>query len=102
MRDKRQVFALVLFALLLLSSACVCYSVDRDDFPFHVPFVPFFGLFGLLGTAFWVWTLIEVVTKEPEGAPEKTTWLLVVILAGVVGAILYWVIRRPKRVGRTG
>lgn len=52
---------------------------------------------GLLGTAFWIWMIIEVATKEPENGNDKIVWILVVVLVGVIGAAVYYFVRRPER-----
>lgn len=63
---------------------------------------------GLGGTVFWIVALIEVA-KVPDRAfraagTEKTTWLLVVGLAGWIGALIYWFGTRQQlvRIGALG
>lgn len=55
---------------------------------------------GVGGLVFWVVALVECV-RTPEFTfravgSEKTTWLLVVALAGWIGALVYWLAIRPK------
>jgi prolipoprotein diacylglyceryltransferase len=57
---------------------------------------------GLLGTVFWIWMIIEVATKEPENGNDKIVWILVVVLAGVIGAAVYYFVRRPERMKKFG
>ncbi len=57
---------------------------------------------GLLGTVFWIWMIIEVATKEPENGNDKIVWILVVVLAGVIGAAVYYFVRRPERMKKSG
>lgn len=57
---------------------------------------------GLLGTAFWIWMIIEVATKEPENGNDKIVWILVVVLVGVIGAAVYYFVRRPERMKKFG
>jgi formate hydrogenlyase subunit 3/multisubunit Na+/H+ antiporter MnhD subunit len=57
---------------------------------------------GLLATVFWIWMIIEVATKEPENGNDKIVWILVVILAGVIGAAVYYFVRRPERIKKFG
>lgn len=47
--------------------------------------------------AFWIWMLIEVVTKEPAEEQSKVMWILIVALLGWIGALVYYFARRPKR-----
>ncbi|MDQ6838666.1 MAG: DUF2510 domain-containing protein [Actinomycetota bacterium] len=57
-----------------------------------------FGLVWLAGIVFWIFKLIEVV-RIPEvqfraAGTEKLTWVLVVVLAGVIGAPIWHFARR--------
>lgn len=57
---------------------------------------------GLLATVFWIWMIIDVATKEPENSNDKIVWILVVVLAGVIGAAVYYFVRRPERMKKFG
>ena len=90
-------------AMAIVTSGLACYyRGSRPHFGFGFFMFPFIGIFGLAGLAFWGYTLYEVLSREPEGSNEKLTWVLVVVLAGTIGAIVYWFVRRPKRVQETG
>lgn len=54
-----------------------------------------FGVFGLAVFGFWLWMLIDVCTKEFDGN-EKLIWVLVVVLANWLGALIYFFIGRSK------
>ena len=56
----------------------------------------FMGLIGLAALAFWIWMLIDVITKCPSADNKKLIWVLVVIFAGIIGAIIYYFVQRPK------
>ena len=59
----------------------------------------FFGLFAIIGLAafaFWLWMLIDVIKKCPSAENKKLIWVLVVIFAGIIGAIIYYFVQRPK------
>jgi hypothetical protein len=45
------------------------------------------GLVALLLTAFWLWMIVDVIGRPMAGKP---LWLAVVILAGWIGAIVYY------------
>ena len=62
----------------------------------------FFILFGLGITVFWIWTLVDVATKEPAEEPNKIMWVLIVVLTGVIGALIYLLARRPERKRKYG
>lgn len=53
---------------------------------------------GVAGTVFWVWMLIDCVTKEPGGSDTRLGWTLVIALTHLVGALAYLFVRRPERV----
>lgn len=51
---------------------------------------------------FWIWTLIDCLKKETDERNTRLIWTLVIIMTYVIGAFLYYVIRRPKRVPQPG
>jgi Phospholipase_D-nuclease N-terminal len=54
-------------------------------------------LVGIGGTVFWIWMLIDCVTKEPSTGNDKIIWLLVIVLTHLIGALIYFFVRRPQR-----
>jgi hypothetical protein len=54
-------------------------------------------LLGVAGTVFWAWALIDCIRNEPEGSQDRLLWALVILFSHLVGAVLYVIIRRPKR-----
>ena len=56
----------------------------------------------LLTMALWIWMLIDCITNEPSEGNDKITWLLVIIFTNWVGALIYYFIRRPKRIATFG
>lgn len=67
------------------------------------------GLFGLLVAVFsflcfvfWVWMLIDCLKNEPSTGNDKIIWALVIVLLNGIGAVLYYLIRRPERIKQTG
>jgi len=65
---------------------------------FQILFFCGFGLVGLVATAFWIWMIIDVATNEPSEGNDKIVWLLVVILTQLIGALIYYFVRRPERI----
>jgi hypothetical protein len=53
---------------------------------------------GFLGTIFWIWMLIECLTKESGQGNDKLAWVVVIAVTHVIGAALYFFVRRPKRI----
>ena len=63
---------------------------------------PCFGSISLLFTIFWIWMIIDVASNEPSEGSEKLIWILVVVLAGGIGALIYYFARRPERIRKYG
>jgi len=53
--------------------------------------------FILGGFAFWLWMIVDCISHEPDPA-TKIAWLLVILLANVVGAPLYFFVRKLTRI----
>ena len=66
--------------------------------------VIFFLVFvlGILGSVFWIWMLVDCVTKEPSNDENKIVWVLIIALTNGIGALLYFFVRRPKRIEQYG
>lgn len=62
------------------------------------------GRNGLMTIAaiFWVWVIYDCITKEPSEGNDKLAWLLVILLLPVIGALIYYIVRRPERVKAVG
>lgn len=56
---------------------------------------------GLVGGALWIWMLVDCAVNEPSGN-EKVVWILIILLAGCIGAAIYFFVRRPTRKAKTG
>jgi Phospholipase_D-nuclease N-terminal len=56
----------------------------------------------MLASIFWLWTLIDCVTKESSEGNDKLTWTILIIFLPWLGAILYYFVRRPERVKVVG
>jgi len=52
----------------------------------------------LLLVAFWIWMIVDCATKEPSEGNDKIIWILVIILASWIGALIYYFVRRPERI----
>jgi hypothetical protein len=63
-------------------------------------FGPFFIVLILLWLGmitWWIITIVEIAKADFE-KDDKTTWLLLVILLGLIGIIIYYAIGRSTRV----
>jgi Phospholipase_D-nuclease N-terminal len=59
-------------------------------------------LLAITGTIFWIWMIVECATKEPNQGNDKIVWILIIVLAHWIGALIYFFIRRPQRIARYG
>ena len=64
--------------------------------------IVFLLIFSLATTAFWLWMLVDCVTKEPAEGDNRMIWVLVVALTGFIGAAVYFFARRPQRIALVG
>lgn len=69
---------------------------------FWLVFVLLSGILGVASTVLWIWVLVEVLTKETNEENTKLIWVLVVVLTGWIGALIYLFVRRPERVKKLG
>lgn len=60
------------------------------------------ALIGLLGTVFWVWMLVDCLTNESSEGNDKIIWAVVILMTHLLGAALYYFIRRPTRIEELG
>ncbi|MCX6344367.1 MAG: PLD nuclease N-terminal domain-containing protein [Armatimonadetes bacterium] len=59
-------------------------------------------LLGIVIFGFWLWMLIDCITKEPSEGNEKIIWILVIVLLHGLGALIYLLARRPTRIQTHG
>ena len=47
--------------------------------------------------AFWIWMLIAAIQNKGLTDGEKIAWVLVIVLVGFLGALIYFFAGHPKR-----
>jgi predicted cation transporter len=52
---------------------------------------------GVVGTAFWIWMLIDCATNEPSVGNDKVVWIIIIVFTQIIGAIIYYFVRHSKR-----
>ena len=77
------------------------YGEDISMYYAVIPMI-FFLLIGVGGTILWVWMIIDCATKEPAEGNDKIIWILVIVLTHWIGALIYLLVRRPKRIKQYG
>ncbi|MEJ7729015.1 MAG: PLDc N-terminal domain-containing protein [Polyangiaceae bacterium] len=51
----------------------------------------------LSSMVFWAWTFVDCLRHEPAGSKDRLSWIVVLMLGGCVGSVVYLVLRRPQR-----
>jgi Na+-driven multidrug efflux pump len=51
---------------------------------------------------FWLWMLIDCATNEADHGNNKVVWIIIIVFAHIVGAIIYWIFRRDQRIAEVG
>ena len=62
----------------------------------------FFGVMALMLFSLWIRALVDCVRNEPSEGNDKLIWVLVILLASWLGAIIYLYVRRPERIKKHG
>jgi hypothetical protein len=60
----------------------------------------FFCIIALLASIFWIWMLVDVLTSRMDPG-EKILWFLVIFLLHLLGAIIYFAVKRSSPGQRT-
>ena len=47
---------------------------------------------------FWIFTIVDVAKSKFSDDTSKIIWLLIVLLTGILGSILYWIFGRSGRI----
>lgn len=55
-----------------------------------------FGIIGLAVLVFWVWALVDAIKNPRLTDNERLIWILVIVLASWVGALIYLLAGRKK------
>jgi hypothetical protein len=59
-------------------------------------------VFGIGGTIFWIWMIVDCATKEDSQGNNKIVWIIIILIAHWIGALLYFLVRRPQRIAEFG
>lgn len=57
---------------------------------------------GIPSCVFWIWMIIDCATKETDTNNNRLIWILLIVFLGVLGALLYVLIRRLQRLDELG
>lgn len=64
-------------------------------------FLTFF-MIGIGGTILWIWMIIDCATNERSEGNDKLIWIIVIVMTHWIGALIYLLVRRPKRIQELG
>jgi hypothetical protein len=51
---------------------------------------------------FWVWMIVDCAQHTPDEGNLKLVWILIIVLTGWIGALIYFFVQRPKNRLRDG
>lgn len=57
----------------------------------------FMFILSIAGFVFMIWALIDCVKNEPDEGNDKLIWILVILLLGWIGALVYYFVRVNNR-----
>lgn len=61
-----------------------------------------FVLLAPIGSIFWIWALVSCIRNESSADNTKVVWTLIIAVLHVLGALLYFLVRRPERIRELG
>lgn len=53
-------------------------------------------LFSIASMVFWVVMLIDAIKRDFPGANDKLLWILILVFAGAIGAVIYYFMVKRK------
>jgi hypothetical protein len=67
-----------------------------------IPVMLLFLAVAVLAIVFWIWMIVDCATNEPAEGNDKIIWILIIIFTHWIGALIYFLVRRPQRLQRLG
>jgi len=62
--------------------------------PFAAALGGFAIIIGILILIFWIWMIVDVAKRKFKNDVERVLWILIVVLGGWLGALIYFIIIR--------
>jgi hypothetical protein len=62
---------------------------------FFLAWIVFMAI-AVLGTIFWIFMIVDVAKRTFKNESDKVLWILIVVLAGLIGAIIYYFVVKKK------
>jgi hypothetical protein len=60
------------------------------------------GIFWLAFTVFMIWMIVDCALHEPRMGNERLIWVIINVFVPYVGAVVYYLYRRPQRIRALG
>ncbi|HEV8069272.1 MAG TPA: PLDc N-terminal domain-containing protein [Planctomycetaceae bacterium] len=60
------------------------------------------GIFWLAFTAFMIWMIVDCALHEARVGNERLIWIIIMVFVPYLGAIVYYLFRRPERIRAFG
>lgn len=93
----RKVFSILSLVVGLSLVAILSFAVVVEREPWNALLIVAGSGLGLAAFIFWVMVLADCLMNETREGSERIVWTLVIIFTLVIGAALYYFLRRPKR-----
>ncbi|VVB79785.1 Uncharacterised protein [uncultured archaeon] len=45
---------------------------------------------------FWIWMLVDSIKRRYKDSNDKIVWVIVIVLTGILGAIIYYFVEKRK------
>ncbi len=84
------------YSYTLDPSAADAAAVGTAAVGFLAIWVIFWIVFGIGGFALFLWALIDVIKRQFPNPNDKILWIVLIILIGWIGPLLYLIIGRKK------
>ena len=68
--------------------------MDILFWPFAFAFGGAMIILGIILIIFWIWMLIDCAKRKFKNDVEKIIWLVIVVLMGWIGALVYFIVIR--------
>jgi len=65
----------------------------------HFLLLPLLFGFALLATIFWIWMLVDCARRISNGDNRQIGWLIVIVVAHGLGALVYFLFGRERPPG---
>ncbi|MEK6914918.1 MAG: PLDc N-terminal domain-containing protein [Nanoarchaeota archaeon] len=67
---------------------------DVMFWPFTMAFAGAMAIVALIALVFWIWMLVDCSKRKFKNNVEKIVWIVAIVLAGWVGALVYLIVIR--------